>query len=223
MRTRDHPRACGENLPYTGTVLTGQGSPPRMRGKQGESMDAIAGRWITPAHAGKTTRRRRRKQYHGDHPRACGENVPSDAAEEELGGSPPRMRGKPMGSAPEHAVFGITPAHAGKTFIARTKCKSARDHPRACGENSLNGIFSATGLGSPPRMRGKPVKTITFTRHFRITPAHAGKTNRSFTSKNRTKDHPRACGENRSYPFDAPVLAGSPPRMRGKPRSICGN
>ena len=50
-----------------------------------------------------------------------------------------------------------------------------------------------------------------------ITPAGAGKTIQPTCVILPFEDHPRRCGENRSYPFDAPVLAGSPPQVRGKP------
>ena len=33
-RHRDHPRGCGENLPFRGFLPRQMGSPPRMRGKQ---------------------------------------------------------------------------------------------------------------------------------------------------------------------------------------------
>ena len=52
-------------------------------------------------------------------------------------GSPPRMRGKLQEKIPVLFDDRITPAYAGKT----TGCKYAdvtdEDHPRVCGENSL--------------------------------------------------------------------------------------
>ena len=51
---RDHPRACGENIPRPLHNLRVQGSPPRMRGKQRRVVLQYEDRGITPAHAGKT-------------------------------------------------------------------------------------------------------------------------------------------------------------------------
>ena len=70
--------------------------------------------------------------------------------------------------------------------------------------------------GSPPQVRGKPVKTITFTRHFRITPAGAGKTeNQSWLFRD-IRDHPRRCGENYMSDSSTGEGIGSPPQVRGK-------
>ena len=69
-------------------------------------------------------------------------------------------------------------------------------------------------------MRGKPCLPFLSLAQLRITPADAGKTCGLGVLQRAHEDHPRGCGENRSYPFDAPVLAGSPPRMRGKHRDL---
>ena len=59
----DHPRACGENRKEIMAKRAQQGSPPRMRGKRGISLVLIALIRITPAHAGKTRKRRRKRQH----------------------------------------------------------------------------------------------------------------------------------------------------------------
>ena len=114
---RDHPRACGENCAPVMVERCPSGSPPRMRGKLGSAsaMPVIS----------------------EDHPRACGENTQSSDSEESLPGSPPRMRGKPVVPADISTKSRITPAHAGKTDGGNRCLKTKRDHPRACGENSM--------------------------------------------------------------------------------------
>ena len=68
-----------------------------MRGKVlGVVFHAPANR-ITPAHAGKRLLGRLPGMGGPDHPRACGEKDLSEAGADELGGSPPRMRGKAGG------------------------------------------------------------------------------------------------------------------------------
>ena len=131
---------------------------------------------ITPAHAGKTGPRRRRGFRLWDHPRACGENgfLKSSFATER--GSPPRMRGKRGLCACTENLMGITPAHAGKTAPLCSSLRCLRDHPRACGENTLGQKWNNLDLGSPPRMRGKRIKTAAGKGRIGITPAHAGKT-----------------------------------------------
>ena len=54
IMTRDHPRACGENLHKFDGLNLCIGSPPRMRGKLSPETQMNEPQRITPAHAGKT-------------------------------------------------------------------------------------------------------------------------------------------------------------------------
>ena len=49
------------------------------------------------------------------------------------------------------------------------------DHPRLCGEKSIEGQRRVCKEGSPPPMRGKVKKEIKKIQEQRITPAYAGK------------------------------------------------
>ena len=51
----------------------------------------------------------------------------------------------------------ITPAYAGKTYGIELEIDDGEDHPRVCGKdkNLLN--LPKNCLGSPPRMRERPV------------------------------------------------------------------
>ena len=131
---------------------------------------------ITPAHAGKTFRYRDCVTFSEDHPRACGENTRRNLRTRRRTQSPPRMRGKHSASALSLTFVRITPAHAGKTAMNRTFEGLNRDHPRACGENTMSPSMRWRSRGSPPRMRGKPQTSCTIFLPYRITPAHAGKT-----------------------------------------------
>ena len=51
---RDHPRPCGEKLPRIESADGDKGSPPPMRGKEGERPYSSTVPRITPAHAGKS-------------------------------------------------------------------------------------------------------------------------------------------------------------------------
>ena len=147
------------------------------------------------------------------------------------------MRGKPREPVEDAEPRGITPADAGKTAIVADVSARRQDHPRGCGENDLHFVRAMNATGSPPRMRGKPLQHLGYSRQDRITPADAGKTNFSSTGINTEWDHPRGCGENKRLRNTAPPLRGitpadagktiigaigrctmkgSPPRMRGK-------
>ena len=90
----DHPRVCGEKWVILQKYLAGQGSPPRMRGKDQALKYAVKGARITPAYAGKSTGGTAALSDFGDHPRVCGEKCPMCQWRRSLKGSPPRMRGK---------------------------------------------------------------------------------------------------------------------------------
>ena len=126
------------------------------------------------------------------------------------------MRGKRCGHFADNRDLRITPARAGKTN--RSRCSPARreDHPRACGENSTTRRDKSSGIGSPPRVRGKPDNTEVRLTGVRITPARAGKTSTTTPLYLLSTDHPRACGENMSTAFLLVHKLGSSPRVRGK-------
>ena len=100
---------------------------------------------ITPAHAGKTRRKYINRGIRWDHPRACGENCYNVFIVQPRKGSPPRMRGKHALRKLGESIIRITPAHAGKTILHSLGCVRCRDHPRACGENTMHICMTATG------------------------------------------------------------------------------
>ena len=172
----DHPRGCGEN--HEGKVVSAvhQGSPPRMRGKPVTKQLWHRRVGITPADAGKTRHAMLAANRRWDHPRGCGENGAIKDSGNRTKGSPPRMRGKRAIDEFRKAFPGITPADAGKTGLFTCSKMRTEDHPRGCGENSFSPYSQIGQIGSPPRMRGKPIKYSNIIISCRITPADAGKT-----------------------------------------------
>ena len=65
-------------------------------------------------------------------------------------------------------------------------------------------------------MRGKLGKNVNVNPRNRITPACAGKTTGAVIYICDGEDHPRVCGENRAGIMSLALVAGSPPRVRGK-------
>ena len=70
-----HPRVCGANSAPASAMLTAEGSPPRVRGKQAGQVRHERGRGLTPACAGKTPRTPNGWKRKRAHPRVCGENA----------------------------------------------------------------------------------------------------------------------------------------------------
>ena len=65
-------------------------------------------------------------------------------------------------------------------------------------------------------MRGKAHGSVCHLRHYRITPAYAGKSAKTGVFGDCCKDHPRLCGEKSSRGTVNSTELGSPPPMRGK-------
>ena len=85
------------------------------------------------------------------------------------------MRGKDDRPCAYDHTDRITPAYAGKRVDLANTGKCPRDHPRVCGEKFRGARFRDRRMGSPPRMRGKVLKTPNGEATERITPAYAGK------------------------------------------------
>ena len=126
------------------------------------------------------------------------------------------MRGKGKDGSTRKPWVGITPARAGKSTIFTYSAKCPRDHPRACGEKHMFYQLFNLHQGSPPRVRGKVLRTNSASAQSGITPARAGKSIGQCLRYCGQQDHPRACGEKTLTHSPGIVLIGSPPRVRGK-------
>ena len=153
----------------------------------------------------------------------CGENSKLRPISGKTRGSPPRVRGKLELNLNWKLFLRITPACAGKTNDEEGKGLIQKDHPRVCGENVPFSLFGTRNLGSPPRVRGKPGQFCHTLSLCRITPACAGKTHMRYSMCVGRKDHPRVCGENIATAMALKCGEGSPPRVRGKPKTYNRN
>ena len=136
-------------------------------------------------------------------------------------GSSPLTRGKPSPQTTRRSRTRIIPAHAGKTPTQALRPRSARDHPRSRGENTLDEAETVEVLGSSPLTRGKPPCVWSHRRSARIIPAHAGKTARRAVSARLHRDHPRSRGENLIGYLVTQRHLGSSPLTRGKHFLTC--
>ena len=110
----DHPRVCGEKHTLSYSQFSPLGSPPRVRGKDLHSSLLRFASRITPACAGKRTKRGCNSYSQRDHPRVCGEKATFPLFLVTVVGSPPRVRGKVENSPAAGVCVRITPACAGK-------------------------------------------------------------------------------------------------------------
>ncbi len=65
------------------------------------------------------------------------------------------MRGRLHVEYIDCLIRGNTPAHAGKTFDLIRDARNQTKHPRACGEDLLEGPLHLAVAETPPRMRGR--------------------------------------------------------------------
>ena len=88
------------------------------------------------------------------------------------------------------------------------------------GEKPLLNRWPPPWKGSPPRGRGKDAAEVKATGPVGITPAWAGKSVHPLHYSVVHGDHPRVGGEKCARTAHPSALAGSPPRGRGKGRTI---
>ena len=150
-----------------------------------------------------------------DHPRACGEQGSASKILTELSGSSPRVRGAAREIRGTGIRLGIIPARAGSRYRARLESGTCKDHPRACGEQSTPPRYRPSRSGSSPRVRGAEFAKQHESVELGIIPARAGSSPRVTDTLNLSKDHPRACGEQRLTPQSSHRQNGSSPRVRG--------
>ena len=167
---------CGEYIDPRDMLNPIMGSPPRVRGIHGQIYPDGSVHGITPACAGNTGSWPTAGWVCGDHPRVCGEYVVRFLLVHHQAGSPPRVRGIPIGYRLACWTLRITPACAGNTHKRVSNGRQTRDHPRVCGEYKANWVYLNKATGSPPRVRGILRKAADAGRNSGITPACAGNT-----------------------------------------------
>ena len=176
FKSRAHPRVCGENQVNVASTVVGVGSSPRMRGKLHVLPAPCKCQRLIPAYAGKTPLTARNPPTMRAHPRVCGENADGAITALSIGGSSPRMRGKPLETTSVEFHEGLIPAYAGKTFDRPRNARLNWAHPRVCGENIKGFANTASTSGSSPRMRGKHSGGFHSFAAPGLIPAYAGKT-----------------------------------------------
>ena len=172
---QDHPRLRGEKFGKQVRIPRRAGSPPLARGKACFKSRNIHLTRITPACAGKSEFSYQHQKTAKDHPRLRGEKLIRLSPLSLHEGSPPLARGKVSASI---------------VYIF-----AAWDHPRLRGEKKLTFAAAAMKRGSPPLARGKVVKVAALCLPLGITPACAGKSEKSDFQISTPRDHPRLRGE----------------------------
>ncbi len=109
----------------------------------------------------------------------------------------------------------ITPAHAGTTYQSYALRRNAQDHPRSRGDYIMAIGLADITVGSPPLTRGLLLACPLPHLPWRITPAHAGTTQKSVCDDVPEQDHPRSRGDYNGRAITIRQRIGSPPLTRG--------
>ena len=152
---RDHPRIRGEKMVSPSPLLKRKGSPPHTRGKDDRAKRRGLGSGITPAYAGKSSRKSLCAAAGRDHPRIRGEKSQMRESNCKEKGSPPHTRGKARRIWRGLTPLRITPAYAGKSPPNLSILALLGDHPRIRGEKLIVRSEGVNEAGSPPHTRGK--------------------------------------------------------------------
>ena len=220
--TPAHPRSRGENAKDVAIPALQDGSSPLTRGKPRGADRPRSGRWLIPAHAGKTLSWEPPMLVLPAHPRSRGENQNGGPLMMTEYGSSPLTRGKPPTPCELSAGSRLIPAHAGKTASVSRSPPTGAAHPRSRGENGAGDVPLDERPGSSPLTRGKPRSRSRSHRRPRLIPAHAGKTASASSPAFHQPAHPRSRGENSLEERIDTSTAGSSPLTRGKPQDGAG-
>ena len=192
------------------------GSSPLTRGKPQDRREHRILRRLIPAHAGKTRPSRPACSSSSAHPRSRGENTRMFRHAASTSGSSPLTRGKPCSGGANTGIWGLIPAHAGKTPSPWPSAHEPWAHPRSRGENWTRRSRRRDDGGSSPLTRGKHKLPAGRAAGQGLIPAHAGKTGRTLTSDTGHWAHPRSRGENMIRWCMSVGGPGSSPLTRGK-------
>ena len=94
-----------------------------------------------------------------------------------------------------------------------------RDHPRMCGEHTLEPFRVSSDPGSSPHVRGARGSSRLTCQYAGIIPACAGSTCRPAMVDALLGDHPRMCGEHGGDHKTVYPITGSSPHVRGAQRT----
>ena len=234
-----HPRARGATSARLGSVRTGLGSSPRVRGSLRVDGDLHLLEGSIPACAGEPFRRRRPDRAPWVHPRVCGGAGGAPEWGLPFEGPSPRVRGSRRavrraacgdGSIPACAGEPVTgrlvetpvgrsiPACAGEPAPGDRQARWFRVHPRVCGGARVLRKRALSRVGPSPRVRGSRGPVGPDGRRAGSIPACAGEPSLQRHEAERARVHPRVCGGAGCDRSLNQSSAGPSPRVRGSPQ-----
>ncbi len=151
--SRDHLRACGEQVMIGRSACASTGSSPRMRRTVLFVFSLFDKFRIISAHAENSLPSPGMITSYRDHLRACGEQNDLGRFNLAVLGSSPRMRRTASGCQAARFGMRIISAHAENRPSDFVAVSPEQDHLRACGEQGATLTEITINPGSSPRMR----------------------------------------------------------------------
>ncbi len=178
---RRFTHACGESTTYRARHSASQyGSPPRVWGRPdcAPTVEPLA---VHPHACGEDERLARLSSTYWEFTPTRVGKTGRPRQLEAVGGSPPRVWGRPSADSANTGSAWFTPTRVGKTPARRATGARSTVHPHACGEDAALVSSSTRMAGSPPRVWGRLVGVDTDSTDQRFTPTRVGKTLRSIS------------------------------------------
>ena len=110
----------------------------------------------------------------------------------------------------------VIPTGVGKAASRARGGGKESGHPHGCGESFVEDLVTQFGVGSSPRVWGKPRAILWSSGSLRVIPTGVGKAPRMRSPDRANTGHPHGCGESASAERARRISDGSSPRVWGK-------
>ncbi len=212
----EDPRSCGDDLYMAATGFPAYGGPPLVRGRRGGGRALPRRSRRTPARAGTTTQSGTAVRSPSEDPRSCGDDAGPWVPRIRYRGGPPLVRGRRWRWTGAARRPGRTPARAGTTATCSPPTTTRPEDPRSCGDDAIREHPGEWFRGGPPLVRGRRLLRRRGRRRRGRTPARAGTTCPTRSSRPPTPEDPRSCGDDARAVRALRSRIGGPPLVRGR-------
>ena len=174
IQSRVYPRVCGGTESRQSPPAVPPGLSPRVRGNHHPSAPRLIRRGSIPACAGEPRNPRIPFAKASVYPRVCGGTIFTTAAQANLQGLSPRVRGTEAYLVVKPWVLGLSPRVRGNPGGLLPSQAGQGSIPAVCGGTSFLGTVKLNQTGLSPRVRGNRVDSTACGRPDGSIPACAG-------------------------------------------------
>ncbi len=155
-KSGEQPRTRGDHGVVGGGEGVTAGTAPHARGPPRRGVCEFPRSGNSPARAGTTPRRSRRRRGPGEQPRTRGDHRAPGQVRHGDPGTAPHARGPPGQATEGVGLAGNSPARAGTTAKPPSKHSRPREQPRTRGDHPAGEESGHAHEGTAPHARGPP-------------------------------------------------------------------